>query len=84
MRKRDITEAERRSWDGPLPEQRVQCYWSDAYRERTIEVEGLWGGMVAYPATRSVFHREGRVEFAGLVNGAPGTFLARIWRLEVQ
>lgn len=38
MRKRDITEAERRSWDGPLPEQRFQCYWSDAYRERTIEV----------------------------------------------
>lgn len=36
--RRLITEAYRATWSGKLPEQRFQCYWSDAYRERTIEV----------------------------------------------
>lgn len=38
MTKRIITETDRGTWTGKLPEQRFQCNWSDTYRERTVDV----------------------------------------------
>lgn len=44
MTRRIITEADRKTWEGPYPEQRYQCYWSDARRERTVDVLRRCGG----------------------------------------
>lgn len=33
-----LTEADRATWNGKRPEQRFQCYWSDDYCDRIIEV----------------------------------------------